>query len=116
MTTMADKRVAIKGCKLAIANAIEEKGMSAEGASFGEYAGLTGQIMSSDGKQNSSVAIGTVVAFATSTLPSGFPECNGDVVLRKTCPLLFGVTGTTFGEGDGATTTSRKAAGSPGCF
>ncbi len=108
MTTMADKRVAIKSGKLAIANAIEEKGISTEGASFGEQAGLIGQMTSSDGKQNGFLGIGTVVAFATSTLPCGFPACNGDGVLRKTCPLLSGVPGPGLMKGTGPRPAGRR--------
>lgn len=47
---------------------------------------------------------GAVMAFAMSTPPDGWLECNGQAVSRTTYAALFAAIGITFGEGDGATT------------
>lgn len=48
--------------------------------------------------------VGAVVASATSSLPTGYLECNGSAVSRTTYVDLFTAIGTTYGVGDGATT------------
>ena len=47
---------------------------------------------------------GSVEAFAGSTLPSGWLECDGSAVSRTTYSALFSAIGTTWGTGDGSTT------------
>jgi microcystin-dependent protein len=47
---------------------------------------------------------GSVSAFATSTVPTGWLECDGSAVSRTTYAALFAVVGTTWGTGDGSTT------------
>lgn len=47
---------------------------------------------------------GAVTAFAMSTVPTGWLECNGAAVSRSTYAPLFGAIGTTWGSGDGSTT------------
>ena len=47
---------------------------------------------------------GAVVAYASSTVPAGYLECNGAAISRTTYADLFNVIGTTFGAGDGSTT------------
>lgn len=47
---------------------------------------------------------GSVIAMASSSIPSGYLECNGALVSRTTYSSLFAVIGTTFGVGDGSTT------------
>lgn len=51
-----------------------------------------------------SVPAGCVLDFAGSTPPQGFLLCFGQNVSRATYSLLFGVIGTIYGTGDGATT------------
>lgn len=46
----------------------------------------------------------SVIAFATSTPPTGFLECDGAAVSRTTYATLFSAIGTTFGVGDGSST------------
>tara|TARA_Y100001937_G_scaffold116689_1_gene168947 strand:+ start:230 stop:808 length:579 start_codon:yes stop_codon:yes gene_type:complete len=46
----------------------------------------------------------TIVPWSSSSVPSGFLECNGALVSRSTYSALFAVIGTTYGAGDGATT------------
>jgi len=46
----------------------------------------------------------TIVPWSTASVPSGFLECNGSAVSRSTYATLFGIIGTTYGVGDGATT------------
>lgn len=48
--------------------------------------------------------IGTVIAFAGNSAPTGYLICNGAAVGRTTYAKLFEVIGTTYGEGDGSTT------------
>jgi microcystin-dependent protein len=50
------------------------------------------------------VPLGSVIMHAASTAPTHFLECNGQAISRTTYATLFGVIGTTFGSGDGATT------------
>jgi phage-related tail fiber protein len=51
-----------------------------------------------------SILTGSVVAWTTSTAPSGYLECNGTAVSRVTYAALYAIIGTTFGSGDGSTT------------
>ena len=46
----------------------------------------------------------TIVPWSSSSVPSGFLECNGALVSRSTYSALFAIIGTTYGAGDGATT------------
>ena len=46
----------------------------------------------------------TIVPWSSSSVPTGFLECNGALVSRSTYSALFAVIGTTYGAGDGATT------------
>lgn len=48
--------------------------------------------------------IGTVVPFASDTVPSGWMLCDGSAVSRTLNADLFGTLGTSFGAGDGSTT------------
>jgi len=46
----------------------------------------------------------TIVPWSSSSVPSGFLECNGATVSRSTYAALFAIIGTTYGAGDGAST------------
>ena len=46
----------------------------------------------------------TIVPWSSASVPSGFLECDGTAVSRTTYATLFGIVGTTYGAGDGATT------------
>jgi microcystin-dependent protein len=46
----------------------------------------------------------TIVPWSSSSVPSGFLECNGQAVSRSTYSALFAIVGTTYGAGDGSTT------------
>ena len=50
------------------------------------------------------VPISAIYYLATSTVPSGYLECNGQAVSRTTYATLFSFIGTTYGVGDGSTT------------
>ena len=50
------------------------------------------------------IPTGTIVPFASTTVPSGWFLTNGLAVSRSTYSKLFSVIGTTFGAGDGSTT------------
>ena len=46
----------------------------------------------------------TIVPWSSSSVPSGFLECNGAAVSRSTYSALFAIISTTYGAGDGAST------------
>ena len=48
--------------------------------------------------------VGSIAAFAGSSLPSGWLLCNGSAISRETYSALFSAVGTTYGSGDGSTT------------
>ena len=50
------------------------------------------------------VPAGSVFSFATSTVPTGYLECNGAAVSRSTYASLFSSISTTWGVGDGSST------------
>ena len=50
------------------------------------------------------VPAGSVFTFATTTVPSGYLECNGAAVSRSTYASLFSSISTTWGVGDGSST------------
>lgn len=50
------------------------------------------------------VRVGNIVMHGSSTVPSGFLECNGAAVSRTTYAALFAEIGTTWGAGNGTTT------------
>ena len=50
------------------------------------------------------VNTGLIVPWTDASLPTGFLECAGAAVSRSTYSTLFGVIGTTYGAGDGAST------------
>jgi len=47
---------------------------------------------------------GSIIAYAGTTTPSGYLECNGANVSRTTYASLFSAVGVTWGAGDGTTT------------
>ena len=54
------------------------------------------------------IPAGTVITFASATIPSGWLECNGNAVNQSTYPALFAAIAFTYGSGSdaGATTFS----------
>ena len=46
----------------------------------------------------------TIVPWSSSSVPTGFLECNGADVSRSTYSPLFAIIGTTYGAGNGSTT------------
>jgi microcystin-dependent protein len=50
------------------------------------------------------IPTGTIVPWSTSSVPSGFLECNGQAVSRSTYSALFAIVSTNYGTGDGAST------------
>jgi microcystin-dependent protein len=50
------------------------------------------------------VKVGSVMAWATGTVPTGWLECDGSAISRSTYAALFSEIGTTYGDGDGSTT------------
>ena len=50
------------------------------------------------------VPTGSVYTFATTSVPSGYLECNGAAVSRSTYSNLFSIISTTWGAGDGSST------------
>lgn len=56
------------------------------------------------GTTPASVSVGTVMAWPTSTVPTGWLECDGSAVSRTTYSALFAIISTNYGTGDGSTT------------
>ncbi|CAI8813467.1 tail fiber protein [Chryseobacterium sp. IT-36CA2] len=56
------------------------------------------------GTQGEGVPPGSVFYRASSTIPTGYLECNGSAVSRTAYADLFSVIGITYGTGDGSTT------------
>ena len=50
------------------------------------------------------ILTGSIVMYGSTTIPTGYLECNAQAVSRTTYANLFAVIGTTFGVGDGSTT------------
>ena len=46
----------------------------------------------------------TIIPWSSSSVPSGYLECNGQAVSRSTYSALFAIVGTTYGAGDGSST------------
>jgi len=46
----------------------------------------------------------TIVPWSSSSVPTGFLECNGQAVSRSTYSALFAIISTTYGTGDGSST------------
>lgn len=53
---------------------------------------------------SSAAPVGTVIAYAGSSIPAGWLLCYGQAVSRTTYAALFSVISTTYGAGDGSTT------------
>ena len=69
----------------------------------GSGSGLDADLL--DGQHADQLApLGAVQMFATSTAPSGWLKANGAAISRSTYSNLFAAIGTTFGNGNGATT------------
>ena len=66
--------------------------------------GLGGASFDFVGEILTATPTGSVTAFASSSVPIGWLECNGAAVSRTTYAALYGVIGTTWGVGDGSTT------------
>ena len=47
----------------------------------------------------------TIVPWSSASVPTGFLECNGSAVSRSTYSALFAIVGTTYGAGDGSSTS-----------
>lgn len=54
--------------------------------------------------ETSKLPAGSVIAFAGSSAPTGYLDCDGSAVSRTTYADLFAAIGTTWGVGDGSTT------------
>lgn len=56
------------------------------------------------GQIGAAAPVGAVAAFAASSPPTGWLECDGAAISRTTYDALFAAIGDVFGEGDGSTT------------
>ena len=56
------------------------------------------------GELANGVPVGSVFNLATTTVPTGFLECNGAAISRSTYASLFAAISTTWGSGDGSST------------
>lgn len=66
--------------------------------------GFEGYNGSAWGELANGVPVGSVFNLATTTVPSGFLECNGAAISRSTYAALFASISTTWGSGDGSST------------
>ena len=72
--------------------------------------GNAGEVLSTDGSGVLSFSViqgvptGAVFCMAIATIPSGYLECNGQIVNRTTYAALFAVIGVQYGAGNGSTT------------
>jgi len=76
----------------------------AERSKLTEIVGLTQAQIDAITSITNILPIGTVIGFPTNSPPTGFLECNGNAVSRVTYSDLFGLIGTTYGNGNGTTT------------
>ncbi len=67
-------------------------------------AGFEGYNGSAWGELANGVPVGSVFNLATTTVPSGYLECNGAAVSRSTYAALFATISTTWGSGNGSST------------
>jgi microcystin-dependent protein len=76
--------------------------------SFPETDGLPGQALVTNGSGDLGwdygVPVGTIIAYAGTSAPTGYLDCDGANVSRATYSALFSAIGTTWGVGDGVTT------------
>ncbi len=66
-----------------------------------EYDGTQFQVMA---ETPVAITVGTIMAWPTSTVPSGWLECYGQAISRTTYSALFNVLSTSYGIGNGSTT------------
>ena len=57
-----------------------------------------------DGTDGSIAPVGSIVIWGSEDIPENYLKCEGQILSREEYASLFNVIGTTFGEGDGATT------------
>jgi microcystin-dependent protein len=77
-----------------------------------------------DGWEILGVPPGVIEAYAGSTIPKGWLDCDGSAVYRSVYPDLFSAIGTTWGSGDGSNTfnlpdlrsATLRGAGTPTIF
>ena len=65
---------------------------------------VDGSITSSKLASGVGALTGSIVMYGSTTIPTGYLECNAQAVSRTTYADLFAVIGTTFGAGNGTTT------------
>ena len=58
----------------------------------------------SSGIVDGKVEVGSIISWSSSTVPSGYLECDGSTISRTTYSNLFNAISTTYGVGDGNTT------------
>lgn len=51
-----------------------------------------------------SIAVGTILPWSNSTLPTGYLHCDGSAVSRTTYAALFAIIASDYGNGDGSST------------
>lgn len=56
------------------------------------------------GTTPAAVSVGTIMAWPTASVPSGWLECDGSAISRSTYAALFGILNTSYGAGNGSTT------------
>lgn len=76
----------------------------AERSKLTEIVGLTQEQIDAILNIGNILPVGTVMGFPVNAPPTGFLECNGAAVSRDVYSDLFGLIGSTYGDGNGTTT------------
>jgi microcystin-dependent protein len=107
VTTTKINNAAVTLAKIQNASAASKllgSGASGSGSPYAEITLGTGLTMTSTTLSVTAITAGAVAAYAGSTVPSGWLECDGSDVSRTTYADLFAAVGTTWGTGNGSTT------------
>lgn len=115
--TSGDPEKVVSGAEIdnefnSIASAVTSKADKVAAATTDNFAALDANGNLKDSGDTSSsfvpagfgVPTGSLTAFAATTAPPGWVECDGRAINRSVNSDLFNVIGTTFGNGDGSTT------------
>jgi len=115
--TSGDPEKVVSGAEIdnefnSIASAVTSKADKVPAATTDNFAALDANGNLKDSGDTSSsfvptgfgVPTGSLTAFAATTAPPGWVECDGRAINRSVNSDLFNVIGTTFGNGDGSTT------------
>lgn len=102
-TAAGSAKAAAESAKTAAASSATAAGTAKTAAEAAKTAAATSATNAAN-SATTAAAVGTIIFYPKSTLPTGFLKANGAAVSRTTYAALYAVIGTTFGAGDGSTT------------